>query len=159
MFEEHGLIWKGHILLLVEHSDWRNDEITAIEEKSQTYVAYEGLSWAVVQPAHRRINAAHWISLNLHRKQSIQWQSISSTIIINSGKQVLPYWGRKCYEEFWKEWRWNRRTFMALKEHIITVAVAHASKSYYVSLVLQCLSASKYSFRHYITRFQRKKKR
>lgn len=33
--------------------------------------AYEELSCAVVHPAHNRINAAHWISLNLKEIQSV----------------------------------------------------------------------------------------
>lgn len=33
--------------------------------------AYEELSCAVVHPAHNRINAAHWISLNLKEIHSL----------------------------------------------------------------------------------------
>jgi hypothetical protein len=62
-------------------SPWCLDKWENLKLKNKKHVfTYEGLSWAVVQPAHKRINAAHWVSLNLHllHHARLEWKWCSS---------------------------------------------------------------------------------
>lgn len=42
-------------------------DIHAISSRVSAFLSHLGLSWAVVHPALNKINAAHWISLNLQK--------------------------------------------------------------------------------------------